>query len=93
MWGASIVGFDHYDYKQKNGTTGRWPITGFSPRKSQMSIYIMPGFSTYVDLMARLGNFNTGVSCQYITRLTNIDIDVLEELVERSVSDMRAKHR
>ena len=92
MWGDSIVGFGAYDYKQKNGTPGRWFLTGFSPRKAATTIYIMPGFKPYPDMMAKLGKFRTSVSCLYVTRLENIDLAVLGSLIANSVDDMRQKY-
>ena len=89
MWGQSIVGFGAYDYVQKNGQPGRWPLTGFSPRKAALTIYIMPGFENYADLMGRLGKYKNSVSCLYITRLANVDLDVLDSLVKKSVDDMK----
>ena len=78
-----------YDYVQKNGQPGRWPLTGFSPRKAALTIYIMPGFENYADLMGRLGKYKNSVSCLYITRLANVDLDVLDSLVKKSVDDMK----
>lgn len=92
MWGDSIVGFGAYEYVQKNGTPGRWPLTGFSPRKAALTVYIMPGFKKYGALLDRLGMFKASVSCLYITRLANVDLAVLTELVAKSVDDMRAMY-
>ena len=89
MWGDSIVGFGSYDYQQKSGQPGRWPLTGFSPRKAALTIYIMPGFKKYTDLLDRLGKYRKSVSCLYVTRLENVDMDVLSELIEKSVDDMK----
>lgn len=93
MWGDSIVGFGAYNYKQRNGTPGRWFLTGFAPRKSAMTIHIMPGCRKYQDLLSDLGTFKTAVSCLYVTRLSNVDMRVLEELILRSVEDMREMYR
>lgn len=92
MWGTSIVGYDRYHYKYASGQEGDWFITGFSPRKAALSIYIMPGFSAYPDLMARLGKHRTGKSCLYLTKLENADPEVLETLIRMSVDDMREKY-
>jgi hypothetical protein len=67
-------------------------ITGFSPRKQALTIYIMPGFSRYDALMARLGRYRTGKSCLYLRRLADVDEAVLQQLITRSVADMRAKY-
>ena len=92
MWGDSIVGFDRYHYKYASGREGDFFITGFSPRKAALTIYIMPGYGMFDDEMARLGKFKTGRSCLYINKLTDIDLDLLEEIVGKSVSWMREKY-
>ena len=92
MWGSSIVGFDEYHYKYDSGREGDLFIIGFSPRKSAMSVYVMPGFSEYDGLMAKLGKHKTGRSCLYINKLADVDLGVLEELIRRSVETMRAKY-
>lgn len=92
MWGDSIVGFGAYDYTQKNGTPGRWFLTGFAPRKASMTIYIMPGFSAYSDELGKLGPHKHSVSCLYITRLDRVDMDVLDRIIANSVDEMRAKY-
>ena len=65
-------------------------MTGFSPRKQNLSIYIVPGFDGYSDLMSRLGKHKTSVGCLYINKLADVDLDVLKELVQRSLVDMKA---
>lgn len=92
MWGDSIVGFGRYSYTYDSGRSGTLCLTGLSPRARALSIYVMPGFEPYGDLMQRLGNHKTGRSCLYVTRLDKIDMDVLEELIRRSVNDMRKKY-
>ncbi len=92
MWGDSIVGFGRFDYTYESGRSGSFLITGFSPRKSALSIYIMPGFEPFADLMARLGKYKTGRSCLYLKRLSDVDPDVLERLVDESVAWMRARY-
>ena len=92
MWGPSIVGFGRYQYKYESGREGEWMLTGFAPRKAAMTVYIMPGFSRYDDLMARLGKHRTGKSCLYINKLDDVDLAVLEELVRLSVDYMRATY-
>jgi len=89
MWGPSIVGFGEYHYNYASGRQGDFFLTGFAPRKSAMTVYIMPGFKKFPDLMARLGKFKNSVSCLYLTKLANADLSVLEELVARSVADMK----
>ena len=92
MWGTSIVGFGKYRYRYASGREGEWPIVGFSPRKRNLSIYIMPGFARYGALLKRLGKHKMGKSCLYLTRLDDVDRDVLRELIERAVADIRARH-
>ncbi len=92
MWGESIVGFGRYRYRRSDNTEHSWMLTGVSPRKSSLVVYVMPGFSSYGDILGRLGRHRHSVSCLYITRLSNIDFDVLTELVTRSVADMRRKY-
>lgn len=91
MWGASIVGFGSYRYEYESGRSGDWFLTGFSPRKRNLTLYIMAGFDRYEELMERLGKHSTGKSCLYVKGLSDIDMDVLRELVQASVDHMRAK--
>lgn len=90
MWGDSMVGFGSYHYKYATGREGDWLLTGFSPRKQNLTLYIMAGFDEYDHLLARLGKHTTGKSCLYIKRLADVDQDVLRELVRLSVAHMRA---
>ena len=92
MWGGSIVGFGSYHYVYASGREGDWPIVGFSPRKQNLTLYIMNGFDRYDELMARLGKHKTGKSCLYINKLEDIDTDVLRDLVTESVRYMRNKY-
>jgi hypothetical protein len=92
LWGESIVGYGSYRYRYDSGREGEFMITGFSPRKQALTIYIMPGFSRYDALMARLGRYRTGKSCLYLRRLADVDEAVLQQLITRSVADMRAKY-
>lgn len=89
MWRGSIVGFGKYSYKYASGHSGEWFVTGFSPRKQNMTLYIMPGFDRYDDLLSKLGKHTTGKSCLYVKRLSDIDMDVLQELVRESVKVMQ----
>ena len=92
MWGTSIVGFGSYHYKYASGQEGDWPIVGFSPRKQNLSLYIMPGFGQFDNLMSKLGKHKTGRSCLYIKRLADVDEAVLEKLIGGSVKHMRQKY-
>jgi len=89
MWGTSIVGFGNHRYKYATGRELDWFLAGFSPRKRDLTLYIMPGFARHKELMASLGKHKTGQSCLYIKRLADIDVDVLRTLVESSVEHMR----
>jgi len=88
MWGPSIVGFGQYHYKYESGHEGDMCIAGFSPRKDALTLYVMPGFEHYADLMAKLGRYKTGKCCLYVKRLDDVDRDVLRKLIERSVGFM-----
>lgn len=92
MWGANIVGFGRYHYVYASGREGDWFVTGFSPRKTALTLYIMSGFSNYDQLMSQLGKHKTGKSCLYINKLDDIDMDVLSELISASLSYMREKY-
>jgi hypothetical protein len=89
MWGPSIVGFGDFRYRYASGRELDWFYTGFSPRKRELTLYIMPGFARYDALMAKLGKHKTGKSCLYIKRLADVDLTVLATLVEESVKHMK----
>lgn len=89
MWGTSIIGFGTYQYKYASGRSGEWFVTGFSPRKQNLTLYIMSGFEQYDSLLARLGKYKTGKSCLYINKIADIDLKALESLVDASVKHMR----
>jgi hypothetical protein len=89
MWGDSIVGFGTYHYQYASGREGDWFLTGFSPRKQNLTLYIMSGFNEYESLLDQLGKHKTGKSCLYINKLADVDLDVLKELVIRSVEHMQ----
>ncbi len=88
MWGDSIVGFGNYRYKYASGREGDWFLTGFAPRKQNLTLYIMAGFDQYDELLEKLGKHKTGKSCLYINKLADIDLEVLENLVHQSVNHM-----
>lgn len=88
MWGDSIVGFGSYHYKYASGREGDWFLAGFSPRKQDLTLYIMSGFEGYEQLLGKLGKHKTGKSCLYIKKLEDIDLGVLRELVSRSVGHL-----
>ena len=87
-WGDSIVGFGSYHYKYASGREGDWFLTGFSPRKQSLTLYIMPGFYEYEALLEKLGKHKIGKSCLYINKLSDVDISVLRKLIGKSVKKM-----
>jgi hypothetical protein len=84
MWGTSMVGFGSYHYKYPSGREGEWFITGFSPRKGNLSIHIMAGCARYGELLQKLGKHKTGVACVYVKKLADVDLPTLKELVRES---------
>lgn len=88
MWGSSIVGFGTYKYRYESGREGEWPIIGFSPRKTDLTLYIMPGSDKFESLMGKLGKFKTGKSCLYIKKLDDVELPVLKKLINKSVEKM-----
>lgn len=93
MWGTSIIGFGQYHYKsERSRQEGDWMLTGFSPRKQNLTLYIMLGFGGYDDLLKNLGKHKiSGGSCLYINKLTDVDQTVLEKLIEQSFKAMKKK--
>ena len=92
MWGTAIVGFGTYHYKYESGREGDWALVGFSPRKQNLVVYIMPGFEKFPTLMKKLGKYKTGKSCLYLNKLDNVDESVLEQLIDKSVKLMRKRY-
>jgi len=91
MWGPSIIGFGSYHYKYASGREGDFFMTGFSPRKQNLTLYIMSGFKKYPELMNKLGKYKTGSSCLYINKLEDVDMKVLKELISESVKYIKNK--
>lgn len=89
MWGVNIVGYGSYRFKYANGQESEWMLTGFSPRKQALSLYIMTGLAKHASLLKQLGKHKAGKSCLYVKRLEDIDLDVLRKLVEESVACKR----
>ncbi len=85
MWGPSIVGFGLYRYKYASGREGDWPIAAFSPRKKDLTLYIMMGLENHEDLMEKLGQHSTGKACLYIKRLADVHVPTLKKLIKMSV--------
>lgn len=94
MWGPTIIGYGRYHYKYESGREGDAILTGFSPRKQSLSMYIMPGyrFGDMEDKLSKLGKHKIGKSCLYINKLADVDIEVLEEIVLDGVAYMRDKY-
>jgi hypothetical protein len=93
MWGDSIVGYGKYHYEsQRSAQKGDWMMTGFSPRKQYISIYIIPGFTQYDDIMSDLGKFKTSVSCLYVKKLSDIDETKLRKLIKAAFDHMKSKY-
>jgi len=89
MWGPSIVGFGSYHYKYDSGREGDWLVTGFSPRKKDLTLYLMMGFEKHGELMEKLGRHSHAKSCLYIKRLSDIHIPTLKKLIRNSVKDLK----
>ncbi|HKQ56806.1 MAG TPA: DUF1801 domain-containing protein [Candidatus Eisenbacteria bacterium] len=93
MWGPSIIGFGTWRLVYADGSGADWPIAGFSPRKKDLTIYLMGVFDRHPELMKKLGRHRTGKVCLYIRRLADVDVKVLKELVVASVRYGRERHR
>lgn len=91
MWGASIVGFGTYHYKYASGREGDWFVTGFAPRKQDLTIYLLTGFVAPAELMTKLGKHKTGVSCLYVKTLDDVHMPTLRKLITDSVKSMKKK--
>jgi len=92
MWGPSIVGFGRYHYRYDTGREGEFLITGFSPRKANLVVYVLPGYDDVGGQLDRLGKHRIGRSCLYINKLADIDVDVLAEIVADGVARMRENY-
>jgi len=92
MWGPSIIGFGDYHYKYASGREGDYFRIGFSPRVQNLTIYIMPGYQDFDDELSRLGKHKMGKSCLYIKRLSDVDEDVLREILVKGLSLMEEKY-
>ena len=89
MWGANLIGYGSYRYRYASGHEGEWPVTGFSPRKQSLTLYIMSGFEQYESLLKNLGKYRTGKSCLYVDKLDDINLEILRALVKQSVAHMK----
>jgi hypothetical protein len=91
LWGAAMVGFGRYRYQYDSGRSGEWFMLGFSPRKTDLTLYLMAGFDAEPELMSTLGKYKIGKSCLYVKKLADIDCARLKILLERSVAAMAAQ--
>ena len=89
MWGPSIVGFGSFHYKYDSGREGDWLLTGFSPRKNDLTLYLMMGFAQHRELMQQLGKYKTSKSCLYIKRLSDVHVPTLKKLIKASLKELR----
>jgi len=89
MWGSSLIGFGTYHYKYESGREGDFFLTGFSPRKQNISIYLMGGFEKQKTQLKKLGKHKTGKSCLYIKTLNDVDVKILKEMIVQSVKKMK----
>ena len=87
MWGSSIIGFGKYHYKYESGHEGNAPLLGFSPRKSAISLYVFTGLEEHESLLTSLGKFKRGKACLYVNKLSDVDLNILEQLIKRSYDD------
>lgn len=92
MWGANIVGYGQYRYKYESGREGDFMLVGFSPRKTALTLYVIPGFENFTPLMKKLGKYKIGKSCLYVKRLSDVDETVLDQLICDSVQYMRKNY-
>lgn len=92
MWGPSIVGFGRYHYRYDSGREGELMLTGFSPRKANLVLYVLPGYDDLGDQLAELGKHRVGKSCLYVNKLADVDLDVLERIVADGVTTMRERY-
>jgi hypothetical protein len=92
VWGSTMIGFGTYHYRYASGREGDWFLTGFAPRKQDLTLYIMAGFDRYDALLSKLGKYRTGKSCLYVKRLADVDLAVLRELVAASVAHTKQQY-
>jgi hypothetical protein len=93
MWGTSIIGFGSYHYKsERSSQEGDWPLVGFSPRKQNLTLYIVHGFDDYQGLLKDLGKHKTSVGCLYINKLADVNVSILEKIIKKAYIDMKTKY-
>jgi len=93
MWGASIIGFGQYHYKsERSRQEGDWPLVGFSPRKTAISLYIYSGAPGQDELLKELGKYKMGKGCIYVKRLSDINLDALKKMIQTTIEHLQAKY-
>ncbi len=93
LWGTSIIGFGQYHYKsERSSQEGDWPLVAFSPRKANLTVYAMPGTDKYDSHLSKLGKHKTSVSCIYINKLSDINTDVLSDIIKDSLAEMKRQY-
>lgn len=92
MWGTSIVGYGDYTYTLANGKTDKFMRSGFSPRKQNLTLYVMAGFSERMDLVDKLGKVKTSKACLYINKLADVDMQILEQLIRADLEIMNSRY-
>jgi hypothetical protein len=93
MWGTAIVGFGLYHYKsERSSQEGDWPLAGFSPRKQNLTLYVMPEFGNLDDLLKKLGKYSTSKACLYIKKLADVDETVLKQIIEKSFREAKKRY-
>lgn len=93
MWGPSIIGFGEYHYKYASGHEGNAPVLGFSPRKSAISLYVFSGVEEHLPTVERLGKFTMGKACIYVKKMSDINVEVLNELMQQSIDFVTEKYK
>lgn len=90
MWGPSMIGFGQYHYKsERSSQEGDWPLAAFSPRKQNLTLYVMPGFGDFDDLLSKLGKHKTSKGCLYINKLADVDVAILKQIIKRSYAQSK----
>lgn len=92
MWGDAIVGFGDYEYSRKDGSKHEFFRTGFSPRKQNLTVYIMPSLSMYAAELKKIGKHKTSVSCLYFNKLADIDVSILKKMIKASLAEMKKRY-
>jgi hypothetical protein len=92
MWGSSIIGFGSCHYKYPSGQEGDWMLSGFSPRKQALTLYIMSGFEEFEEMLKKLGKHKTGKSCLYLNKLADVDMEILKEMIKKSVKTFAKRY-